>query len=137
MSKSAGATITWKKNSLKKLLKSLSGQQIGKAMKVPTTRAAAWVAENKLTKPQGVGWSLHGQALSRQTGRLAQSLVPSVRTKSFGASFGSNLRYGLVHEDGSGKQAKRQWLSMGTTDYIKSGKFIDNFFRALKREAGL
>lgn len=124
-------SMKWEKEALPRMRKALTPPQISRAMDQPTRFAAMYVAKNKLMKPQNADWSLSGQALSIRSGNLRRSLLPSVRVKDYIASFGTQLAYGAVHE------RKRKWLRGGTEDFIDSGKYASEFFKALKREAGV
>lgn len=124
MREAVGVKVTRKNPKIPKLLKALSRGQIEKALKPPTQKTAVYVAKHKLS----------GQILGIVTGNLRRSLLPSVKTKGFVASFGTPLNYGAVHEFGKGKMPKRPWLAPGTEEYVKSGKFMKQFKDLLLKE---
>lgn len=117
-------TITRKEPKLPTLLKALTSRQIETALYKPTSKAAAYVAENKLS----------GQVLGVVTGNLRRSLLPSVKTSGATASFGTPLHYGAIWELGGPKRKKRAWLGPGTKEFVRSGEFIKLFTAALLKE---
>jgi hypothetical protein len=110
------------------LLGILNMTEIDKALIRPTQKAAAYVAKNKLSKPEGQMWSTDGQMLGVVSGNLRQSLQPSVRASKGVASFGTSMDYGADWELGRVKgKAKRPWLSKGTAEFVESGEFLRLF----------
>ena len=119
-----GVTVIKKYDIIERLIQELGPGKVSKAMRIPTTKAAAYVAANKL----------RGQALNRRSGRLAQSLVPSVKVGNGVASFGTPLHYGAIHEFELGHSKGHKWLEPGTKEYVESGEFMKLFVEALERE---
>jgi len=126
MNEGVGVEVTRKNPKIPKLLKALSRKQIEKSLKKPTHKTAIYVAKHKLS----------GQVLGVVTGNLRRSLLPSVKTKGFIASFGTPLGYGAVWEFGGPKRKKRPWLAPGTEEYVESGKFLKLFKAELVKELG-
>lgn len=127
MREGVGVKITRKNSKLPALINALTSRQVAKALFAPTSKAAAYVAENKLT----------GQVLNVQSGNLRRSLLPSVKTKGYKAWFGTAMHYGAVHEFGKGKMPRRPWLAPGTQEYVNSGKFMELFKKKLFAELHL